>query len=217
MARDRAEDDQGLELEPIPMQWQAAEPGPERVVGARRAAAFAVGSSLLALMVGIAVGRTVEQREPLASGTTTSSAGNVAPLPSFGRSGRGRLNLPYYVPTVPRGSTVTAVRGTLVPRTTGTWRPAVTSWQGPAPCTADLPMPVAAACIDLSARLSVDVRRISVVEATSVRWPDSCLGLRDPATVCLSAVAAGYVVRLSVDGREYRYHTNDRDTVRSAG
>ena len=60
----------------------------------------------------------------------------------------------------------------------------------------------------LAANLGIQSASIQVSDVTSVDWPDSCLGLQDPAKACASIVTPGYKITLSANGSNYEVHTN---------
>lgn len=56
--------------------------------------------------------------------------------------------------------------------------------------------------------LSVPVASITVVSVEPVEWPDGCLGVRLPDTMCTQVIVPGYRVVLEANGQRYTYHTN---------
>jgi hypothetical protein len=60
----------------------------------------------------------------------------------------------------------------------------------------------------LAEKLQVDAGAIEVVSIEEVEWPDSCLGVQDPNTMCAQVITPGYTVVLSANGQQYEYHTN---------
>jgi hypothetical protein len=61
--------------------------------------------------------------------------------------------------------------------------------------------------IDLAERLGIDIDEVGIVSFRNVTWPDGCLGVIDPAALCLAALTPGYLAFLSgPDGMVYRYH-----------
>lgn len=52
-----------------------------------------------------------------------------------------------------------------------------------------------------------------VVSATSVEWPDSCLGVAQPGMACLEVITPGALVILKANGMTYEYHTNADGSV----
>lgn len=65
---------------------------------------------------------------------------------------------------------------------------------------------VDAARKDLAETLEVSVNGMVVQEASRVTWRDGSLGCPEPGRMYTQAVVPGVLVRLVVDGREYRYH-----------
>lgn len=60
---------------------------------------------------------------------------------------------------------------------------------------------------DLARRLSVPVDKIQLVSYRKVTWPDGCLGVYKPDTVCTQALVDGFLALLAgPDGKTYRYH-----------
>lgn len=60
----------------------------------------------------------------------------------------------------------------------------------------------------LAERLQADVAAITVQKVEAVDWPDSCLGVANPAESCLAVITPGYRVLLDVDGASYQVNTN---------
>ena len=65
----------------------------------------------------------------------------------------------------------------------------------------------------LADELQISVDTVEVVSTEAVEWPDSCLGVNDPETMCAQVITPGYLVVLSVDGEQYEYHTNEDGSV----
>lgn len=72
----------------------------------------------------------------------------------------------------------------------------------------DYPSAVIAAMAHLSARLGIPEKVISVVEFNYIEWPDACLGVSKPGTMCAQMVTPGYTIILSADNKKYEYHTD---------
>jgi hypothetical protein len=66
---------------------------------------------------------------------------------------------------------------------------------------------VAAAVIDLARRLNIDQGSITVLEGRAVVWPDGSLGCPRPGMVYPQVQQDGALIRLSAQGREFRYHS----------
>ena len=61
---------------------------------------------------------------------------------------------------------------------------------------------------DLAQRLAVQVNEITLVEATSVVWPDSSLGCPQDGMVYAQVLTPGYLIRLQADQQEFEYHAS---------
>jgi len=75
-----------------------------------------------------------------------------------------------------------------------------------APVTGD--KPEQAAVHTLAASLGLTPGDIKVVSSQFVEWPDACLGVAPPGTVCAQVLTPGYLIVLEARGRQYEYHTN---------
>jgi len=60
----------------------------------------------------------------------------------------------------------------------------------------------------LSASLGIPAAEITIVSATPVDWPDSCLGVQTPGLMCAQVITSGYLVVLEANGVQYTYHTD---------
>jgi hypothetical protein len=67
---------------------------------------------------------------------------------------------------------------------------------------------VQAAVEALAKEMNVPVASITVVSVEYVDWPDGCLGVRLPDTMCTQVIVPGYRVVLEANGQRYTYHTN---------
>ena len=65
----------------------------------------------------------------------------------------------------------------------------------------------------LAQRLAVSTNEISLVEATSVMWPDSSLGCPQKGMVYTQVLTPGYLILLEHGGNTYEYHASSRDYV----
>ncbi|MBK8048576.1 MAG: hypothetical protein IPK16_16530 [Anaerolineales bacterium] len=78
---------------------------------------------------------------------------------------------------------------------------------------ASAPQPVdpitTAAVADLAARLGVTPDQITVVSAEPVVWPDASLGCPQPDMMYAQVLQDGMRIVLSVDGKEYVYHSGE--------
>jgi hypothetical protein len=59
---------------------------------------------------------------------------------------------------------------------------------------------------DLATRLGVDIDDIDLESYESVTWPDGCLGVHVPGTVCAQALTPGFLARASHGDEIFRYH-----------
>ncbi len=51
-------------------------------------------------------------------------------------------------------------------------------------------------------------RDARVVAVTAVDWPDACLGVRTPGSVCAQVVTPGYRIIIEAGGKRIEYHTD---------
>lgn len=65
----------------------------------------------------------------------------------------------------------------------------------------------------LSEKLNVPMRGMVVQEVSRVVWRDGSLGCPEPGRMYTQASVPGVLVRLVVDGREYRYHGRESGQV----
>jgi hypothetical protein len=70
----------------------------------------------------------------------------------------------------------------------------------------DLESQVMAARAHLGERLGLPGSEIALLEARHVTWPDSSLGCPQPGLMYMQVLTPGVLIRLDVEGREYRYH-----------
>jgi hypothetical protein len=75
----------------------------------------------------------------------------------------------------------------------------------------DLPFPVQAAVAAAAAELGVPAESITVVSDESVEWPDTSLGCPKEGEFYAQVITPGYLVILSIDGKELEYHTDSVD------
>ena len=75
--------------------------------------------------------------------------------------------------------------------------------QAPAPDAA-----VAAARVDLGARLGADPEGFALLRSAAVIWTDGCLGAAEADEACTEALVEGFVLWLSDGAVAYRYHTD---------
>ncbi len=60
----------------------------------------------------------------------------------------------------------------------------------------------------LADTLHVAENAVTVVSNTPTEWPDACLGIAQPGTMCAQVITPGYLVVLAVNGQQYEYHAN---------
>jgi hypothetical protein len=71
------------------------------------------------------------------------------------------------------------------------------------------PEAVLASLSALSSETGTAQEQIEVLGYEFVQWPDSCLGMSSPHTLCAQVITPGYRVMLSLEGETYIYHTNE--------
>jgi hypothetical protein len=76
----------------------------------------------------------------------------------------------------------------------------------------DLESQIAAARADLGERLGVPGDELELLEARHVTWADSSLGCPQPGMAYMQVLTPGVLIRLGIEGREYRYHGGNRRT-----
>ncbi len=69
-------------------------------------------------------------------------------------------------------------------------------------------LPVARAKSFLADKLGINKETIQLVDAQTVQWPDSCLGVQTPGIMCAMHVVDGLKITLSAKGQTYEVHTN---------
>ncbi|NMB89841.1 MAG: hypothetical protein GYA17_15905 [Chloroflexi bacterium] len=77
----------------------------------------------------------------------------------------------------------------------------------------DLAPAVAAARQMLVQQLRVSAQDVKTLRVAATSWPTSCLGIDNAGMACAEVRTAGYVVRLSVKGKVYQYHTDHNGDV----
>jgi hypothetical protein len=83
----------------------------------------------------------------------------------------------------------------------------------PLPDDAGLHNLIEKAKADLSNRLAVSTNEISLIEATSVTWPDSSLGCPQEGMMYTQVLTPGYLILLEQGGYTFEYHAGRRDTI----
>ena len=61
-------------------------------------------------------------------------------------------------------------------------------------------LPLTAMRDDLATRLGVGLDRITVVAFDEVTWPDACLGVYEPGTVCAQLLTPGFLATFAATG-----------------
>ena len=77
----------------------------------------------------------------------------------------------------------------------------------PSPADAGLQNLIEKAKADLAQRLSISADEITLLEATSVVWPDASLGCPQPGMAYIQVPEDGLLIRLQVGGQIYPYHS----------
>jgi len=72
---------------------------------------------------------------------------------------------------------------------------------------------LAVAKADLMQRLGVSEEDILVKSVEGVQWPDSSLGCPQPGMMYLQVITPGFRVVLTVNGKDYEYHTDYQRAV----
>ncbi len=67
---------------------------------------------------------------------------------------------------------------------------------------------VSAAVCDLATRLRISVDEITVLDATTVIWPDSSLGCPEASAIYMQILQEGRRLRLQVGEQIYHYHSS---------
>lgn len=78
----------------------------------------------------------------------------------------------------------------------------------PTPADARLQNLIDIARTDLAQRLSVLESEITLVEATSVVWPDSSLGCPEKGMAYAQVLTPGYLILLEHEASRYEYHSS---------
>jgi len=66
---------------------------------------------------------------------------------------------------------------------------------------------------DLVQRLDIEISAITIVINKPIIWPDATLGCGKPGMDFSPVETPGYILQLSVDGKDYTYHTDDVNRV----
>lgn len=65
---------------------------------------------------------------------------------------------------------------------------------------------------DLADKLNIQPGQIAVLKTEAVEWPDACLGVSQPGTMCAQVITPGFLIVLEANGKQYEYHTNQDGT-----
>jgi hypothetical protein len=76
----------------------------------------------------------------------------------------------------------------------------------PPPVTPQLQKLIEQSKQDLAQRLGINVDDISLLEASSVTWPDASLGCPREGMGYAQVLTPGYLIRLQAGEQEYEYH-----------
>lgn len=88
------------------------------------------------------------------------------------------------------------------------------SQQEPGNNSSPLPREIAEkAKADLAAYLNIEVDQIKVAEIQAVEWPDASLGCPQQDTMYAQVLTPGFIVRFDVNGKAYKYHTDELENV----
>jgi hypothetical protein len=60
----------------------------------------------------------------------------------------------------------------------------------------------------LAQQLGVAADTVKTIKVEQVEWPDGCLGVQKPGVMCTQVITPGYLVLLSVNGKQYEFHTD---------
>jgi hypothetical protein len=77
---------------------------------------------------------------------------------------------------------------------------------------ADPDAAVQAAINSLSETAGAAASEIEVVSLQAMDWPDACLGLPEAGEACATVITPGFKIVLSVDGKQYEFHTDATGT-----
>lgn len=66
---------------------------------------------------------------------------------------------------------------------------------------------------DASARASLPAEKLRILQAEPQNWPDGCLGLASPDTICTQAVVKGWRVTVVSGQGHLIYRTNDSGSL----
>ncbi|NER21385.1 MAG: hypothetical protein F6J96_11895 [Symploca sp. SIO1C2] len=79
---------------------------------------------------------------------------------------------------------------------------------------AELPDSVAQAVLQEASKQSIlPIAQLKITQAQQQTWPDGCLGISSPDTLCTQALVTGWRVRVEDQGQSFIYRTNDSGSV----
>lgn len=83
-------------------------------------------------------------------------------------------------------------------------------WAVSSPTADALPQSTATAIKDyVASQESVPATEVSILSVNKRDWPNSCLGVATTNEICAQVITPGYEIRVSVNGSERVYHTNE--------
>jgi hypothetical protein len=88
--------------------------------------------------------------------------------------------------------------------------PAVSAAVPPPAATPARRTPQQAAIDALAALLKIDKGAITLVSVEEREWPNGCLGIAEPGTMCAQVITPGALVVLEAGGKRYTFHTDAR-------
>jgi hypothetical protein len=115
-------------------------------------------------------------------------------------------------PTATAAPTATApatASATPAPSASPAWTRGSATAKGTA--MSEYPMVVRLAAQSLAAELGMPADQVTVMQVEPRDWPDSSLGCPQPGMSYLQVITPGYRVVLAAGGRQYEYHTNNRE------
>jgi hypothetical protein len=128
---------------------------------------------------------------PQTGPSSTQATGTVPPEEIFPGSGGDTSQVPLPV----------------IILTPDTQNPSSTLEADMTPATAEQSKQILLATQDLAERLNIPAEEISLIDITSVVWPDGSLGCPQPDMFYTQALVEGMRIRLQVGGVIYHYHS----------
>ncbi len=65
----------------------------------------------------------------------------------------------------------------------------------------------------LAQKLQIDIEQIQLISVEAMTWPDASLGCPQMGVMYAQVVTPGYKIVLETGGRQYPYHTDDKERV----